>query len=72
MLYNFLNPNSDADAAANTAYADSADISEYAVKAVSYLSDNSYVNGTDGNRFMPTAFLTRAEAAVMIYRLLTL
>ena len=50
------------------AFADEADISDYAKEAVQVLSANGIINGSDG-AFMPKNNCTRAETAVMIHRL---
>ena len=51
-------------------FADDADISDYAKEAVYSLKAIGIVNGTDSIHFEPQNNATRAEAAVMIYRLL--
>ena len=48
------------------------DISEYAKQAVYLLKNANIVKGVDGMYFNPLGNATRAEAAVMIYRLLLL
>lgn len=42
------------------------DVSDYASEAVSYLIDIGAIRGTDG-KFLPKNYITRAEAAQMIY-----
>lgn len=51
-------------------FEDRAAISEYAKEAVSALLAESVVNGMNNSKFEPKAFATRAQAAVMLYRLL--
>lgn len=51
-------------------FEDRAAISEYAKEAVSSLLAESVVNGMNNSKFEPKAFATRAQAAVMLYRLL--
>lgn len=53
------------------AFADAADISDYAVSAVASLSKAEIMNGVGNNTFAPKASLTRAEAAQLIYNVLT-
>ncbi len=50
---------------------DDKDIADYAVEAVYSLRDAGVVKG-DGSNFNPNAFATRAEAATIIYNMLTL
>ncbi len=52
-------------------FADSNEISQYAKAAVAELSKNNIINGYSDNTFKPFNSCTRAEAAVMIYRMLT-
>lgn len=58
-----------AKAEKESTFTDSADISEYAKEAVDALSSLGVINGVDG-AFKPKATASRAEAAVMIFRLL--
>lgn len=53
-----------------TAFADMDEIDDYAVDAVKVLSGMGIVNGKGDNLFIPKAFCSRAEAAVMLYRLM--
>lgn len=53
-------------------YKDAGDISSYALYAVSTLSKLGVLNGDTAGNFMPTANATRAEAAVMINKVLNL
>lgn len=51
-------------------FADAQDISDYAKEAVASLAANGIINGIDGNRFAPKATASRAEIAVILYRIL--
>ena len=51
-------------------FTDNAEISDYAQDAVKTLSAMGVVGGTGDGSFAPKATCTRAQAAVMIYRLL--
>lgn len=51
-----------------TKFADNDDVAEYAISAIGALSENGIINGYEDNRFLPNGNITRAEAAVMIYR----
>ncbi|MCR2806853.1 endo-1,4-beta-xylanase [Paenibacillus sp. SCIV0701] len=53
-------------------FGDEAAIAEYARKAVAGLASAGIVNGKPGNVFDPAGVTTRAEAAVLLYRLLEL
>ena len=55
---------------AQQSFDDSDKISSYAAEAVAVMQTAGIVNGTGENLFSPTAYANRAEAAVMIYRLL--
>lgn len=52
-------------------FSDESDISEYAREAVGMLGGSGIVNGSDDGSFLPQKKCTRAEAAVMIYRALS-
>ena len=52
------------------AFADKADISDYAVSAVDYMSFMKYISGYDDGSFKPKKTITRAETAMIIYKLL--
>lgn len=56
---------------ADSAFSDDKNISEYAKEAVYALKANDIVSGFEDNSFRPGNFASRAEAAVMIYRLIT-
>lgn len=63
----------DSIAAENKAdYADRNEISDYALSAVEYLTSIGILKGNENNMFNPKAGLTRAEAAVAIYRVYSL
>ena len=51
-------------------FTDSADIADYAKDAVKTLGNMEVISGTGDGSFAPKATCTRAQAAVMIYRLL--
>ncbi|ACT01198.1 S-layer homology domain-containing protein [Paenibacillus sp. JDR-2] len=53
-----------------TGYTDEASISSYAKEAVLQLSGAGLLNGYENGSFMPSGNATRAEAAVLIYRIL--
>lgn len=53
-------------------FLDNADIAEYAKAAVGCMADNRIVFGNGDNRFMPKQYATRAEAAVILYRVLNI
>ena len=53
------------------AFEDAAYISDYAKEAVGALSQNRIINGVDGRNFAPLDYLTRAEAAKIIYGVYT-
>jgi len=50
-------------------FADKSDISSYALEAVAAMQEKGIINGIGDNRFAPKNNATRAEAAVIIYRL---
>ncbi|WP_430082480.1 S-layer homology domain-containing protein [Paenibacillus ferrarius] len=54
------------------AFADQANISPYAVKAVEQMKASGIVNGVDGGKFAPQDAANRAQAAVIIDRLFQL
>ena len=51
-------------------FADDSEVSDYAKDAVYLLRGANILNGRGDNRFDPTEFVTRAEAAAVIYNLL--
>lgn len=53
-------------------YADSQDIPAYAKKYVEYVSNQGLMNGVSGNKFSPNTDVTRAQAAVMLNKLINL
>ena len=52
-------------------FADKTEISGYASDAVQTMAKAGIINGSDGN-FMPKAYATRAQAAKMIYEILSI
>lgn len=56
------------DAAAETGFADEADISREAVRAVSWIRAEGIMVGEPGNVFVPARTATRAEAAAVLMR----
>jgi hypothetical protein len=60
------------DTVAQTGFADDEDIPEWAKGAVDAIRKLGIVNGRDGNRFVPNDTATRAEAVVMLLRMLEL
>lgn len=51
-------------------FADAADVSDYAKEAVSYMKSNKIIEGYEDNTFRPNNFITRAEIAQIVYRIL--
>ncbi|QSF46488.1 bifunctional 2',3'-cyclic-nucleotide 2'-phosphodiesterase/3'-nucleotidase [Paenibacillus tianjinensis] len=51
-------------------FADKSSIAPYAQEAVAQLTQAGIVNGVDGGKFAPKAIANRAQAAVIIYRML--
>ncbi len=66
MLYRALNIS---DANAELSFADSDSISPYAKSAVAYLASRKVINGYTDGTFKPTAPISRAEAAKLVYEL---
>lgn len=58
-----------AKAGSQAAFADNADIAEWALNAVSIVQEAGLMNGYTGNRFGPMGEVTRAEAITVIMRL---
>ena len=52
-------------------FADAADIAEYAKEAVSYMQTRGIVSGMEDGSFKPNEYASRAQAAQMIYKLLS-
>lgn len=50
-------------------FADTNDISDYALKPTEILHANKIIHGDESERFYPKSYANRAEAAVMIYNL---
>ncbi len=63
-IYNVSSQNS------RQSFIDSDEIADYAKNAVSELSSEGIISGMDDGKFYPQKNLTRAEAAVLIYRLM--
>lgn len=51
-------------------FSDEADISDYAKKAVEYLSAEGIINGFEDDSFKPKGICTRAQAAKIIYEII--
>lgn len=56
----------------NVNFADKDEIADYAIDAVASLAELGIINGRDGNVFAPGDTATRAECALMLYRVLKL
>jgi len=54
----------------NVVFEDLNDISDYAISAVSLMNSKQIIKGYDDGSFKPKALSTRAEAAVVIYRVI--
>ncbi len=65
MIYRYLGEGSTASDL--SVFSDSAYISDYAKKAVSYLYENNIISGMGDGTFSPKSNATRAQAAQMIY-----
>lgn len=50
-------------------YIDADSVSDWAINAVSYCSEQGLLEGNDRHEFMPQGTLTRAEAAQVVYKL---
>ena len=48
-------------------FVDSDEISDYAKESVSVLKENKIINGDENNKFNPKSYITRAEAAALLY-----
>ena len=70
MAYNVLKALGREVANGEMVFADAAEISEYAKGPVSALNKAGVVNGVGNNKFNPKGNATRAEAAVIIYKVL--
>lgn len=53
-------------------FSDREKIADYAAEAVGVLAGNGVINGYEDGTFRPDAGITRAESAVILYRLLTM
>lgn len=68
ILYRALNVNSENSA---LSFTDAGQISDYAKTAVGYFSDKGIVNGMGDGRFAPKESATRAQAAKILYNIIT-
>ena len=68
MIYRALAYKGIAAAAGELSFTDSELIADYAAEAVSALSASGIINGMDDGSFAPTGITSRAQAAVMLYR----
>ena len=53
-------------------YSDAAEIPAHAKKYVEYVTNNSLMNGIEDNKFSPNTDVTRAQAAVLLYKLMNM
>jgi hypothetical protein len=53
-------------------FSDQSSIAPYAREACAVMVENNIINGVGGNRFSPTTYATRAQAAVILYRFMDL
>lgn len=72
MAYNILLKQGIELSSSSQMFTDSNDISDYALEAVNKLCASGVINGVGDNRFAPSEFTTRAQAAKVIYGLLQL
>ncbi|MGN0178619.1 MAG: S-layer homology domain-containing protein, partial [Monoglobaceae bacterium] len=56
----------------NIAFEDEANMADYAKDAIYTMAENGIINGVDGVNFAPCDYLTRAEAAKIIYGVYTI
>ncbi len=68
MIYRSLVDKEEVDVTLN--FADSEDIANYAKEAVSYFVNKGIISGYPDNTFRPNGFITRAEAAAIVYKLI--
>ena len=68
MVYNAIRK--DADEVAETNIADRDEIASWAIEAVNYLFSKKIVSGRIGGIFAPNDYITRAEAATIVYNLI--
>lgn len=73
MVYRVMSANEKGDFQNSNmlSYADKDKISDYATDAVSFLSENNIMNGNADATFAPAETATRAQAACIIYRILS-
>ncbi|MGM9936100.1 MAG: S-layer homology domain-containing protein, partial [Candidatus Ornithomonoglobus sp.] len=70
MLYRAMKAKGIELSAAEPGFADSAEIADYAAEAVGALTAGGILTGRDDNRFAPLDNTNRAEAAVLVYRVI--
>lgn len=59
----------DSEIISKLTYTDNSDIPANAKKYVAYVSENNLMQGMDGNKFAPNETVTRAQAAVVLFKL---
>ena len=52
-------------------FGDKSSIADYAKRAVALMAQAGYLSGDENGNFAPQKSLTRAEAAVVLYRIMT-
>lgn len=67
LLDRFKESNSSAKTGVVTSYADDVNVSDYAKASVNILTNLGIIDGFEDNSFNPLAYLTRAQAAKIIY-----
>ena len=70
MIYNSMKGKDGFNELHGDVFADDSDIADYAKKAVYAMRANGLMKGKGNNLFDPRAYVTRAEAAVVIYRIM--
>lgn len=61
----------DSEVSSILTFGDTDEISDYAMKAVAMMAKAGYLKGNDMGYFMPKKSLTRAETAMLLYRIIT-
>lgn len=61
----------DSEVSSILTFGDADEISDYAMKAVAMMTKAGYLKGNDMGYFMPKKSLTRAETAMLLYRIIT-
>jgi len=70
LIYNYLKLTGEiSDEAAETSFADNAQISDWAKAGVAFASSNGYVKGKGNNVFDPKGYATRAELAQIFFNM---